>query len=85
MYALKPGAFGLSLAASLAAITAVCRSAVLILPQVQLTHHWLGLFTKAPAGSVTGGNTAVVARFAAGWFAAFLMAIACNRLIKSGA
>lgn len=85
MYILKPGAFGLSLAAALAALTALCWIAILILPQVQLTHRWLGLFTEAPVGSVTGGVTAIVVSFAAGWFTAFLMATVYNRLVKSGA
>lgn len=85
MYPLKPGAFGLSLAVSLSAITALCWIAVLILPQVQLAHRWLGLFTEAPVGSVTGGITAIVVSFAAGWVTAFLMAVLYNRLIKTGA
>jgi hypothetical protein len=85
MYPLKPGAFGLSLAVSLSAITALCWIAVLILPQVQLAPRWLGLFTETPVGSVMGGIAAIVVSFAAGWVTAFLMAVLYNRLIKTGA
>ena len=85
MYPLKPGAFGLSLGTTLAAITAICWFAVLFLPQVQLAHRWLGLFTEAPVGSVTAGLTAILVSFVAGWITTFLMAVLYNRLIKTGA
>lgn len=85
MSALKPGAFGLSLAISLAAITAVCWIAVLVLPQVQLAHRWLGLFTEAPVRAVTAGATATVVSFAAGWVIAFPTAALYNRFARIGA
>ena len=64
---------------------ALCWIAVLILPQVQLAHRWLGLFIEAPVGSVSGGIAAIVVSFAAGWVTAFLMAVLYNILIKIGA
>lgn len=85
MHPLKPNAFGLSLAVALALLTVLCWLAVLLLPQVQLTHRWLGLFTEAPVATIRAGVTALVVSFAAGWLAAFVMAVTYNRLIKSGA
>lgn len=48
MTLLKPAAFGLSLAISLTVLTLLCWLAVILLPQVQLAHSWLALFTAAP-------------------------------------
>lgn len=85
MAPLKPNAFGLSLAVSLALLTALCWLAVLLLPQGQLAHRWLGLFTAAPVETVRAGATALVISFAAGWLTAFVMSVTYNRLIKTGA
>lgn len=84
MTPLKPAAFGLSLAISLAVLTLLCWLAVLLLPQVQLAHSWLGLFTAAPVNSVRAGATAIAVSFAAGWLTAFVMAVTYNRLVKTG-
>lgn len=84
MIPLKPAAFGLSLAISLTFLTLLCWLAVLLLPQIQLAHSWLGLFTAAPVNSVRAGGTAIAVSFAAGWFTAFVMAVTYNRLVKTG-
>jgi hypothetical protein len=85
MFPLNPRAFALSLAMALATITALGWLAVLILPQVQFAHRWLGLFTEAPVGSIRAGTVSIAVSFAACWFSAFAMATVHNRLIKIGA
>lgn len=82
---LKPTAFGLSLAISLAFLTLLCWLAVIQLPQAQLAHSWLALFTAAPVETARAGATAIAVSFAAGWITAFVMAVTYNRLIKIGA
>lgn len=84
MSPLKPNAFGLSLGLSLAILTLLCWLAVLLFPQVPLAHAWLGLFSTAPAGSLSGGIIAILLSVILGWLTAFLMAHIYNRLIRSG-
>lgn len=85
MLTLKPNAFGLSLGLALAVLSLLCWLAVLVFPQIQLAHGWLGLFSASSEGSLAGGVTAIVVSLVAGWFTAFLMAVIYNRLIGSGA
>lgn len=84
MSPLKPTAFALSLAISLTVLSALCWLAIVLLPQVQLAHSWLSLFTAAPVETVRAGATAIAVSFAAGWLTAFVMAVSYNRLIKTG-
>ena len=85
MLILKPNAFGLSLGLSLAIQSLLCWLAVLLFPQAPLAHAWLGLFSTAPAGSLSAGLTSILLSVILGWLTAFLMAVIYNRLIGSGA
>lgn len=85
MPSLKPNAFGLSLGLSFAILSLLCWLAVLLFPDVPLAHAWLGLFGTAPAGSLSGGVTAILLSLVIGWLTAFLMALIYNRLVRSGA
>jgi len=72
-------ATGVALAGTLTALFIICAVAQVIVPDLQLTHMWISLFTAAPIGSATAWIEGLIANIVFGLVGWHLFAWIYNR------
>jgi hypothetical protein len=65
----------------LVVLLVICLAVALALPNLSVTHAWIGLFSPAPLTSARVWIEGVVFSVAFGWIAAAVLGIVYNRLI----
>ena len=73
-------ALGWALTATFIVLYVLCFLAALLFPNAALAHGWLGLFSTAPVGSVTGLVEAIIANIGFAWVSAITFGVIYNRL-----
>ncbi|HLC09457.1 MAG TPA: hypothetical protein VJK06_09260 [Methyloceanibacter sp.] len=74
-------ALGWGLTATLVALFVICALAAMLLPTLSLAHNWLGLFSTAPAGSLTNLVEGAIWNIVFAWFSAVVFGLVYNRLV----
>ena len=75
-------AFGWALSGALVVLLILCEAAAMILPEWQLAHNWLMLFSTAEAGSFRNLIDGIIFSAVFGWIVAVVLVSIYNRLVR---
>jgi hypothetical protein len=76
-------ALGWALTATFVLLYVLCWLAAALFPDLNLTHAWLGLYSTAPVGSVTGLVEGIIWNVVFAWIAAITFGATYNRIAPS--
>lgn len=75
-------AFGWALSGALVVLLILCAAAAMLLPDWQLAHNWLTLFSAAEVGSLRSFIDGIVFSVVFGWITASVLVTIYNYMIR---